>query len=70
MDVSLFLIICSLLIPLISSEDGSSTERSVLNWYETLPAVAMDYKVHIDAGKLRKQVEVLMFLIIFVYLAT
>lgn len=20
-------------------------------WYETLPAVAMDYKVHIDAGK-------------------
>lgn len=23
-----------------------------LNWYESLPAVAMDYKVHIDAGKL------------------
>ena len=20
-------------------------------WYETLPAVALDYKVHIDAGK-------------------
>lgn len=66
MDVSLFWIISSLLIPLISTEDGSSTERNVLNWYETLPAVAMDYKVHIDAGKLAKQVEVFMFSIIFV----
>ncbi|GAB0098226.1 Transmembrane emp24 domain-containing protein [Sergentomyia squamirostris] len=27
---------------------GQDTERP---WYESLPAVAMDYKVHIDAGK-------------------
>lgn len=25
--------------------------ETTLPWYESLPAVAMDYKVHIDAGK-------------------
>lgn len=34
----------------ISSEHGIPEQRG-LNWYESLPAVAMDYKVHIDAGK-------------------
>lgn len=24
---------------------------STVPWYESLPAVAMDYKVHVDAGK-------------------
>lgn len=27
------------------------TQSNQRPWYETLPAVAMDYKVHIDAGK-------------------
>lgn len=26
-------------------------ESQTVPWYENLPAVAMDYKVHIDAGK-------------------
>lgn len=26
-------------------------ETQTQSWYESLPAVAMDYKVHIDAGK-------------------
>jgi hypothetical protein len=25
--------------------------ETTVPWYESLPAVAMDYKVHIDAGK-------------------
>lgn len=33
------------------SSDGGIPENRGLNWYESLPAVAMDYKVHIDAGK-------------------
>lgn len=28
-----------------------NTQTDNRPWYETLPAVAMDYKVHIDAGK-------------------
>ncbi|CAG9799436.1 unnamed protein product [Chironomus riparius] len=31
-------------------ESDDTTNRG-LSWYESLPAVAMDYKVHIDAGK-------------------
>ena len=34
----------------LSSSDEIPADRG-LNWYESLPAVAMDYKVHIDAGK-------------------
>jgi hypothetical protein len=33
----------------ISDSDPLDADRG-LNWYETLPAVAMDYKVFIDAG--------------------
>ncbi|CAB3364699.1 Hypothetical predicted protein [Cloeon dipterum] len=39
---------------LISPQQQASTvdpQESTLPWYETLPAVAMDYKVHIDPGK-------------------
>lgn len=40
------LILCSL----TAAQDGIPDGQG-LNWYESLPAVAMDYKVHIDAGK-------------------
>lgn len=33
----------------------ASTNVGGLNWYESLPAVAMDYKVHVDAGKIGKK---------------
>lgn len=39
-----------LFIHVISSDNEVPTERG-LNWAESLPAVAMDYKVHIDAGE-------------------
>jgi hypothetical protein len=29
----------------------STEEQNAVNWFENLPAVAMDYKVHIDPGK-------------------
>lgn len=48
--MELLLFVTTLFIPLISSNDEVTTQKSLLNWYETLPAVAMDYKVHIDAG--------------------
>lgn len=35
---------------LVTAQDGIPDGQG-LNWYEALPAVAMDYKVHIDAGK-------------------
>jgi hypothetical protein len=44
----------AVLIPLIGG--NIPTERG-LNWYENLPAVAMDYKVHIDAGNLIKNLQ-------------
>lgn len=44
-----FLIISSL-FTLINSY-GSPNIAQGLNWYESLPAVAMDYKVYVDAGK-------------------
>lgn len=44
LNISILLIFC------LDSRYVSSTEPSV-PWYENLPAVAMDYKVHIDPGK-------------------
>lgn len=49
-NIFLSFLISGFLVSLISSDDGIPTERG-LNWYESLPAVAMDYKVHIDAGR-------------------
>lgn len=34
-----------------SSSPSNSQEAPTVPWYESLPAVAMDYKVIIDAGK-------------------
>lgn len=42
--LNLFILLSTLLIS-INAQDAARP------WYETLPAVAMDYKVHIDAGK-------------------
>lgn len=42
--------ILGVLFSLIGILDICSSESS-LPWYENLPAVAMDYKVHIDPGK-------------------
>lgn len=39
-----------LLVTIISIENVSAQIESK-PWYEALPAVAMDYKVHLDAGK-------------------
>lgn len=39
------------LIFLCFSCDNVKSQIETKPWYETLPAVAMDYKVHIDAGK-------------------
>ncbi|KAH8408534.1 hypothetical protein KR215_006977 [Drosophila sulfurigaster] len=43
--VPIAFICCALLI------QTSSAQEAQQPWYENLPAVAMDYKVHIDAGK-------------------
>lgn len=43
-----FSLIFIILIQLINNV---GTQDAARPWYETLPAVAMDYKVHIDAGK-------------------
>ncbi|XP_011500769.1 PREDICTED: transmembrane emp24 domain-containing protein 1 [Ceratosolen solmsi marchali] len=41
-----------LIVPLVLVGPGARAQsESSQPWYETLPAVAMDYKVHIDAGK-------------------
>lgn len=48
MKYSSFLVLLSVFV--LSSSDEVPADRG-LNWYESLPAVAMDYKVHIDAGK-------------------
>lgn len=29
----------------------TTEQQNAVNWFENLPAVAMDYKVHIDPGK-------------------
>lgn len=39
------------LILLCLTCDNVNSQIEAKPWYETLPAVAMDYKVHIDAGK-------------------
>jgi hypothetical protein len=44
----LFLVIFNLL-PFISNE--STDPSNPISWYENLPAVAMDYKIFIDAGE-------------------
>lgn len=41
--LKIFIFVCLLAL--------TNTETSTQPWYETLPAVAMDYKVHIDPGK-------------------
>lgn len=52
---SYYLLLLSLnIIYLVGTQEQVNTEASNNDnkpWYETLPAVAMDYKVHIDAGK-------------------
>lgn len=35
----------------VTAAPAITVETQTRPWYETLPAVAMDYKVHIDAGK-------------------
>lgn len=42
-----FSIILCLKLSIVKGEPDGST----VPWYESLPAVAMDYKVHIDPGK-------------------
>lgn len=39
------------ILNLVRFIDSDETTNKGLSWYESLPAVAMDYKVHIDAGK-------------------
>lgn len=36
---------------LLNFVECNEPTEPVVPWYENLPAVAMDYKVHIDAGK-------------------
>lgn len=47
------LIIAINLLNLINvlTQDVDQQPASVNSWYETLPAVAMDYKVYVDAGE-------------------
>lgn len=46
-------LICILILLSIINADEQQTvaEETTVPWYESLPAVAMDYKVHIDPGK-------------------
>ena len=46
--IKLFL---SLFLCLVVGFQPGGIQNSNKPWYETLPAVAMDYKVHIDPGK-------------------
>ncbi|XP_067645704.1 transmembrane emp24 domain-containing protein 5 [Eurosta solidaginis] len=46
--ISAFLLICFLTF---TASNNGETQEIYKPWYENLPAVAMDYKVHIDAGK-------------------
>lgn len=52
MFFTLLVLFLFIAVPVISSNEEVPVDRG-LNWYESLPAVAMDYKVHIDAGKLK-----------------
>lgn len=46
--LSAFILICCLTF---TTSNDETTQEIHKPWYENLPAVAMDYKVHIDAGK-------------------
>lgn len=46
-----FSLLISLILLLCFTCDNVNSQIEAKPWYETLPAVAMDYKVHIDAGK-------------------
>lgn len=46
--LSAFILICFLTF---TKPNEETTQEIHKPWYENLPAVAMDYKVHIDAGK-------------------
>lgn len=43
--VAYFVLLAATLLPNVEAQLEAQP------WYETLPAVAMDYKVHLDAGK-------------------
>ena len=47
------LVIFIFLLNLVRYIETDETTNRGLSWYESLPAVAMDYKVHIDAGNLK-----------------
>lgn len=49
--VYIFLVFSVFLTPLINGDELTLAEETTVPWYESLPAVAMDYKVHIDPGK-------------------
>lgn len=46
--ISLVISFILLTVGLFQNVDGQIEKQP---WYEALPAVAMDYKVHLDAGK-------------------
>lgn len=46
--LGLFFLVLLNLLPFINNQIQQTTG---INWYESLPAVAMDYKIFIDAGK-------------------
>lgn len=39
------------LLNLLAFSNNQEVSTNGINWYESLPAVAMDYKIFIDAGK-------------------
>lgn len=39
------------LLNLIALSNNQEVPATGINWYESLPAVAMDYKIFIDAGE-------------------
>lgn len=53
--MDLFLLVATLSFCSLATAQDGIPDGQGLNWYESLPAVAMDYKVHIDAGEWRKR---------------
>ncbi|XP_022917635.1 transmembrane emp24 domain-containing protein A [Onthophagus taurus] len=47
--LSSFILLCLVFLLLIINENGAQV--ATVPWYENLPAVAMDYKVHVEPGK-------------------
>lgn len=47
---SLTTVLVALALSVVLVQDASAQLESK-PWYEALPAVAMDYKIHLDAGK-------------------